>query len=63
MRHTCDYHVGDWPGELCGLPAVDSYIDREGNTKFLCADHWDTRERLLAVFERLKKNRGIRKNL
>jgi hypothetical protein len=63
MRHTCDFMIGDYPGERCDLPAVDSYTDKNGNTKFMCADHWDTRERLLAVFRDLTKKLALRKNL
>lgn len=63
MRHTCDFKVGGWPGERCDLPAVESYTTSDGETKFMCAEHWDTRVRLLEIFERLKKNRSIRKNL
>jgi hypothetical protein len=55
--------IGDYPGERCDLPAVDSFTSRDGEKKWLCAEHWDTREALRVIFDQLKERLKLRKNM
>jgi hypothetical protein len=53
MRHTCEAFLDDWETELCGLPAVGTVENGEGDggVLHLCVEHYDDWQRVLKEAE------------
>jgi hypothetical protein len=56
-RPTCTRKIYDVE---CGKPAVD-FIEKDGKKTWLCAEHWDKREKLKVMLTKMRKEREMKK--